>query len=122
LDRNVSTLHRAGADAVLSYASTGANAIWNHLSADNTLQLAEGLDVFRVPVPGELTGQSLEQCRIRQETGCTVVAVVDDGRFEPNPPAVRVLPSGGDLVLIGDSESEDRFLHRYRSGASPVLP
>jgi voltage-gated potassium channel len=122
LDRNVSTLHRAGADAVLSYASTGANAVWNHLSADNTLQLAEGLDVFRVPVPGELTGQSLEQCRIRQETGCTVVAVVDDGRFEPNPPAVRVLPSGGDLVLIGDSESEDRFLHRYRSGASPVLP
>ena len=37
LDRNVSTLHRAGADAVLSYASTGANAIWNVLSADNTL-------------------------------------------------------------------------------------
>jgi voltage-gated potassium channel len=120
LDRNVTTLHRAGADAVLSYASTGANAVWNHLSADNTLQLAEGLDVFRVPVPGELAGQSLEQCRIREATGCTVVAVVDDGHFEPNPPASRALPSAGDLVLIGDSESEDRFLSRYRSGATPA--
>ncbi|MDD9371935.1 MAG: NAD-binding protein, partial [Acidimicrobiales bacterium] len=29
LDRNVSTLHRAGADAVLSYASLGATEIWN---------------------------------------------------------------------------------------------
>jgi voltage-gated potassium channel len=32
LDRNVTTLYRAGADAVLSYASTGANAIWNAAS------------------------------------------------------------------------------------------
>jgi Trk K+ transport system NAD-binding subunit len=113
LDRNVSTLHRAGADSVLSYASTGANAIWNVLSADNTLQLAEGLDVFRVPVPPGLAGRTLEQSGIRDATGCTVVATVEDGRFESNPSARAPLPSGGDLVLIGDSESEDRFLSRY---------
>jgi len=115
LDRNVSTLHRAGADFVLSYASTGANAIWNMLSADNTLQLAEGLDVFRVPVPRKLAGKPLTQARIREETGCTVVASVSDGTFEPNPDPSVALPDGGELVLVGDSESEHRFLSRYRT-------
>jgi Trk K+ transport system NAD-binding subunit len=115
LDRNVSTLHRAGADFVLSYASTGANAIWNMLSADNTLQLAEGLDVFRVPVPERLAGKTLIEARIRETTGCTVVARIADDDFEPNPDPNVPLPGGGDLVLIGDSESEHRFLSRYRT-------
>jgi Trk K+ transport system NAD-binding subunit len=40
LDRNVSTLHRAGADAVLSYASLGATAIWNASGKHRTVVLA----------------------------------------------------------------------------------
>ena len=115
LDRNVSTLHRAGADAVLSYATTGANAIWNELTADNTLQLAEGLDVFRVPVPRALVGRTLARSEIRESTGCTVVAVVVGERVGRTP-IRRAVGRRGDLVLIGDGESEDRFLRRYRSG------
>ncbi len=115
LDRNVSTLHRAGADSVLSYASTGANAMWNILSADNTLQLAEGLDVFRVHVPRALVGKSLAQSQIRESTGCTVVALASEDHFEANPDPMSPLPAGTDLVLIGDSESEHRFLSRYPS-------
>jgi Trk K+ transport system NAD-binding subunit len=115
LDRNVSTLHRAGADAVLSYASTGANAIWNVLTADNTLQLAEGLDVFRVPVPPELTGRSIQEARIRELTGCTMVAIADGEHFQSNPDSRAPLPSSAELVLIGDGDSEDRFLRRFRT-------
>lgn len=114
LDRNVSTLHRAGADAVLSYASTGATALWNVLSADNTLQLAEGLDVFRVPVPADLVGRTLDQSDVRESTGCTVVAIAEGAQFESNPDAGLPLPAGSDLVLIGDSDSEHRFLTRYQ--------
>ena len=116
LDRNVSTLHRAGADSVLSYATTAANAVWNALTADNTLQLAEGLDVFRVPMPADLAGRTLGRSHIREWTGCTVVAVADGDGFRSNPDAGAVLPAGADLVLIGDGASEDRFLRRYRSG------
>jgi len=110
----VTTLHRAGADAVLSYASTGANAIWNVLSSDNTVQIAEGLDVFRVPVPPELAGRTLEKSNIRETTGCTVVAVAEGERFRSNPDPRAPLPPDAELVLIGDSESEHRFLSRYR--------
>lgn len=112
-DRNVSTLHRAGADAVLSYASTAANAIWNSLSPDSTLQLAEGLELFRVPVPPALAGKTLERSGLRAATGCTVVALVDDDRYQVNPPADEVLRADADVVLIGDREAQDRFHERY---------
>ena len=41
-ERNVSTLHRAGADFVASYASMGANIISNLLKHSDILMLAEG--------------------------------------------------------------------------------
>src|SRR5690606_4467455 len=37
LERNVSTLHKAGADFVMSYASMGANAIFNVLKRDDVV-------------------------------------------------------------------------------------
>ena len=118
LDRNVSTLHRAGADAVLSYAASGANAIWNLLSDDNTLQLAQGLDVFRVPVPKELVGRTIEQAHVRESTGCTVVGVVARGYLYSNPKPDVPLTADADLVLIGDDRSEDRFLARFPSATT----
>ncbi len=96
LDRNVSTLHRAGADAVLSYSSTGATAVWNVLSHDDILQIAEGLDVFRVPVPAELAGRALRESHIRETTGCTVVAVAANGQLSRIPihrPRCRPAPT-----------------------------
>lgn len=110
VDRNVSTLRRAGADFVLSYASTGANAIWNVLTADNTLQLAEGLNVFRLPVPGELAGKNLAESGIRADTGCNVVAVLHEGQTRTNPKPDWALPADAELVLIGDTAAENRFL------------
>jgi Trk K+ transport system NAD-binding subunit len=118
LDRNVSTLHRAGADAVLSYAATGSTAIWNVLSRDNTLQIADGLDVFRVPVPHELAGKSIDESDIRDTTGCTVVATAAGEVVVPNPDPHVPLAAGTDLVLIGDDEAEHRFFDRYRSKTS----
>jgi Trk K+ transport system NAD-binding subunit len=114
-ERNVSTLHRAGADAVLSYASIGATSIWNVLTSDTTVQIAEGLDVFRVPVPKELTGQSIDGSDIRATTGCTVVAIAGAGEVRVNPDPREPLPAGAELVLIGDDLAEQRFLQRYRT-------
>ncbi len=113
LDRNVSTLYRAGADAVLSYASTGATAIWNHFRPNDMVVVAEGLSLFRRPVPAALAGRRLSEVHLRRETGCNVVAVERNGDVEANPPADFVLPADGDLVLIGDLEAEARYAARY---------
>ncbi|PON10708.1 potassium transporter TrkA, partial [Candidatus Entotheonella serta] len=56
LERNVPTLHRAGADFVMSYASLGANTIWNFLMQNDVLMISEGLSVFQVSLPTTLVG------------------------------------------------------------------
>jgi voltage-gated potassium channel len=114
-DRNVPTLYRAGADSVLSYASTGATAIWNRFRPNDILLVAEGLDLFRAPVPRALAETPLAETGIRRSTGCNVVAIEYDGTMTGNPEASMPLPSGGELVLIGDEKAEERFLQRYGS-------
>jgi Trk K+ transport system NAD-binding subunit len=113
LERNAVTLHRAGADFVFSYASMGANAIFNTLRGQRMLFVAEGLDVFKTPVPRALVGKTLAESHVRQDTGCNVLAV-RLGRAAPAQLDVTIpLPEGGELILIGDREAEDRFFDRY---------
>jgi len=116
-ERNVSTLHRAGADFVMSYATTGATAISNLLKRVDILLVAEGLHVFRVTTPASLAGRCLAESGIRAGTGCTVVAVGTADHFDPNPDALEPLVAGSELVLVGDPESEARFIERFGRGA-----
>lgn len=113
LDRNVSTLYRAGADSVGSYASTGATAMWNVFRSDDTLRVEEDLDVFRVPVPRQLAGRTLAECHLRRRTGCNVIALVHRGLARSHPTANDPLPPDAELVLIGDHEAESRFHHEF---------
>ena len=113
LERNVSTLHRAGADFVMSYSSMGANAVFNVLERGDVVMLAEGLDVFRHPVPTALAGRPLAQTRIREETGCSVVALETKGAALINPAPDVVLLPGAELILIGTTQAEHRFVQRF---------
>jgi voltage-gated potassium channel len=116
LDRNVTTMHRAGADFVLSYATMGAIEAWNAWRDDSTLLLAEGLVVFRVPVPPPLAGRTLRSMDLPATTGCTVIGIVRDGKcsaaLQPDEP----LPDDAELLLIGDDRAEERFYARYVHG------
>ncbi|CAN5829726.1 potassium channel protein [soil metagenome] len=114
LERNVSTLHRAGADFVMSYASMGANAIFNVLERDDVVMLAEGLDVFRYPAPAQVVGRPLGESRIRETTGCSVVAVENGTEFVINPPPETTIPASAVLILIGTTDGERRFIQLYR--------
>lgn len=113
LERNVSTLYRAGADAVLSYAATGSTAIWNHFRGDETVLVAEGLNVFRTPIPRELVGKTLAEAHVYRRTGCNVVAVDRGDTIEGNPDAHSPLPSHGELVLVATDEAEAAFSEAY---------
>ena len=114
-ERNITTLHRAGADYVLSYASIAANAIFNTLRDRDELLIAEGLNVFTVPIPRPLVGRTLIESRLRQETGCNLLALWEDGTMIINPDATRRLPPGARLVLIGDREAEQNFFRHYEA-------
>ncbi len=113
LEQNVSTLHRAGADFVMSYASMGANAIFNVLRRADVLMLAEGLNVFRVQVPASLEGKTIAESAVRTQTGCSIVALRTAMGTEINPGPWSVLPAGSEVVLIGTVDDEYRFLSTY---------
>jgi Trk K+ transport system NAD-binding subunit len=115
LARNVDTLHRAGADFVTSYASMGANAIFNILNRCTVLMIAEGLNVFKVKTPPLLIGKSLSESMIRQKTGCSVIALEADGEIIVNPEPNFTFPHNSEIVLIGNVNAESRFLEKYKA-------
>jgi Trk K+ transport system NAD-binding subunit len=112
LARNVSTLYRAGADFVLSYASMGSDAIINLLQRSNILMVSEGLDAFAVQTPAFLVGKTLAETDIYRSTGCTVVALAINGETEINPDPQRPLPADAEMILIGTVEAQAKFLKR----------
>jgi len=113
LERNIPTLHRAGADFVMSYASMGANTVFNFLERGETLMVAEGLDVFKVDMPAALVGKTIAESGIRRKTGCTIIALESNGTTRTNPDPTRPLPANGQLILIGSAKGEGRFLESF---------
>jgi len=112
-ERNVETLHRAGADFVVSLTTMGANAIFNVLERGEVVTVSEGLNLFKLTVPAELVGRPLAETGLREDTGCSVVALMGAEGLRIGPPAHEPLPADADLVLIGTREAEQRFLQRF---------
>lgn len=112
-DRNINTLHRAGADFVMSYASLGANAIFNFLMNEETVLLAEGLNFFHLPTPESLVGKTLFQSGIREKTGCNVLAIIHKGMTTTNPNPATQIGKDDELVLIGTYDAETLFLKEF---------
>jgi Trk K+ transport system NAD-binding subunit len=113
LERNVTTLHRAGADFVLSYESMGANTIFNLLDRSDILMVTEGLDVLKVKLPSSLAGKSLAESDIRSKTGCSVVALASGEKTQFDLDPYQPLKAETEIILIGSKEAENRFFEIY---------
>jgi Trk K+ transport system NAD-binding subunit len=113
LERNISKLHTAGADLVMSYASMAANTILNLLKPDELLMLAEGLNIFRVRAHPSLVGKSLADSQIRKQTGCNVIAVYDHGKMHINPDPALGFSENSELILIGTGKAQGQFLQAF---------
>jgi Trk K+ transport system NAD-binding subunit len=113
LDRNVNTLHRAGANLVMSFSARVNSTIMNLLEPQQMLMLSEGLNVFRVPVPPRLAGRQLKSARIREDTGCSVVAVKYKEDLTVNPDPEMVLDATAELLIIGTARSEKTFMEKF---------
>jgi voltage-gated potassium channel len=109
VDKHVAALHKAGADFVQSYASIGATSIFNLLQKSRVVTVAQGLDVFRVPVPDDVAGKTIAESGIRERTGCTIIGYRDGKVLLPNPGAGVVLEAGHEMVVIGDWASRNKY-------------
>lgn len=113
IDANVARLHSAGADVVMSYASMGSNIIFNLLRNQNTLLVAEGLNIFRVHTPAVLAGLTIEESGVRARTGCSIVATSKQGKLSLNPVPSTVIEAGEEILLIGTLSAEDQFVQVF---------
>jgi hypothetical protein len=93
-------------------ASSGANCVFNILKRGNSILLAEGLGVFKVSVPKDMAGRTLEECRFRQTTGCNVVAIEREGEINAKPSRQSILTHDTQLVIVGDAEAERRLFEK----------
>lgn len=112
-DKNVSTMHRAGADFVMSYATMGSSAILNILENHDIVMVAEGLNVFNKKVSRSLVGKDLIESGIRQRTGCSVIGVRRDDELQVNPSPTIKLQKTDELIMIGLVENEEEFTKVY---------
>lgn len=114
IEGNISKLHRAGADLVMSHASMGANTILNLLKPNKILMFAEGLNIFRAAVHSSLVGKSLAESQIRKQTGCSVIAIGRENKLNINPVPSILLGEHDEMVLIGTSDAEKRLMDIYQ--------
>ncbi|MDY0389782.1 MAG: NAD-binding protein [Desulfobulbus oligotrophicus] len=112
-DRNITGLHAAGADLVMSHASIVVNTIINILTPGKVLMVTEGLNIFRCPVHPQLVGKSILNSGIRESTGCSVIAVFHDGELHINPDPGMTLSAEDELLMIGTIFSEKAFAKKY---------
>jgi K+/H+ antiporter YhaU regulatory subunit KhtT len=87
--------------------------IMNLLKPEKILMLSEGLNVIRKVLCGELQNKPLLELKIRERTGCSVIAVKRGDRVVINPDPQIVLEKNDELILIGSEEAEKRFNENY---------
>jgi K+/H+ antiporter YhaU regulatory subunit KhtT len=66
----------------------------------------------------ELAGTTIGRADVRSRTGCTVVALVNDGEVSTDiGPDRRVRPED-ELILVGTDEGVGRFTDRFGDGSA----
>ncbi len=113
LDRNINTLHRAGANLVMSFSSLCTTTIMNLLKPEKILMLSEGLNVFKTVLNGKMENKRLLELGIREKTGCSVIAIKRGEELVINPEPDMVLKRDDEMILIGSEESEQKFNEKY---------
>ena len=101
--RNIESIHRAGADFVLSYDSLGITAVRSILKGRELIVMGEGVDLFSTVLPESLSGRTIAETGIGARTGLIIIAVQNGKEMITNPSASTVLESGAELLMLGDA-------------------
>lgn len=106
---NVSKTYRAGADYVLALATVTGRMAASHLLEDrNVLSLDQQVGVVRTDA-SEIVGQTLGEANIRNQTGCTVIAIERDSAVRSDiGPDTRIEPDD-ELVIVGTDDGIRSF-------------
>ncbi|WP_375583967.1 potassium channel family protein [Cyclobacterium xiamenense] len=107
---NVRKLYSAGADYVQSLATVSGRMLASSIFEDETSLAADKqINLLRIPV-GKLTGTTLAKSNVRAETGCTVLAVIRDGKkISTIDPGTFLFEQEDYVIVAGTDESIRKF-------------
>jgi Trk K+ transport system NAD-binding subunit len=107
--KNIDTIHKAGADFVVSYSMIGTSIVNNILQKQNLTLLAEGLHIFRHKTPPSLVGQTIAQSKVGSLTGCNIIGINRNDELIDAPHFSTVLGADDVIVMIGNMAQEESF-------------
>lgn len=111
--QNVRKLYHAGVDYVLSLSTVAGRLLAAEiLESEDPISLDQQIRLVRRD-PGSLAGQTLGEARLREETGCAVVAVEHrDGRVTTALRDWTEIEATDHLVVAGTDDALARFDER----------
>lgn len=113
---NVKKLYHAGADYVQSLATVSGRMLASNIFQDGTSLAAEKrINLVQIPA-GKLSGTTLAKSNVRAETGCTILAVIRDGKkISTIEPGTFRFGDGDYIIIAGTDESIRKFEESFGS-------
>lgn len=110
--RAVPKTYRAGADYVLSLATVSGRSIASQVLEEEILSVDTNVEVVKTTAPA-LEGGRLKDARVRERTGCTVVAVERDGETLIDLDPDFRFRSGDQVVIAGTDTGTNQFAELF---------
>jgi Trk K+ transport system NAD-binding subunit len=113
---NVKKLYSSGADYVQSLATVSGRMLASSIFEDETSLAAEKqINLVQVPA-GRLSGTTLAKSNVRAETGCTVLAVIREGKkISTLDPFTFQFGPEDYVIVAGTDESIRKFEETFGS-------
>lgn len=113
-ERNIESIHRAGADFALSYSSLGVESVLALVQGRDFVFLGGDAELFMLEVPTALFGSTLHTAEIGARTGLNIIGVrAKDELISPGPSTS--LAQGATLLAIGSPEQRRAFKRAFES-------
>jgi Trk K+ transport system NAD-binding subunit len=111
LAENVARVQHAGADYALSVSQVAGQLLAHHVLGE-TVSLQPRIKLVRVGA-GRLAGKNPVTERIRERTGCTVVAIERDGQVSRDFPATFQILMDDTLFICGTTDAIARYHEEF---------
>lgn len=109
---NIGKLYRAGADYVLALETVSGRMIARNMLGEEVLDPGQQIKLVRTPAD-KLTGKRLDAEKIRNKTGCSLVAVERDGEVITHLHDRFQLREEDTLIVAGTDDNITAFTKTY---------
>jgi len=110
-ERNIESIHRAGADFVLSYSALGQESVLSIIQGREFVFLGSDVDFHVFDSPRSMVGRTLRETNIGARTGMNVIGMqIGENTVMPGPDTEIV--AGSSLIAMGTAHQVSELMKR----------